>query len=248
MTATPQHALIVSADIGEGHNAAGRALEEAVPRIWPRCQVSWLDTLAVMGPRFARLARSFYVAQVQHLPWMHEFFFAAMWRHHWYLESARRGIVSACPRSSSSARWGPRRYRSLWLATACGADFGVTAFLLKVVPDTLPQGFGDPLRQWPLYLLVIAGALGFILNQNAFQAGALIAPVLAIITALDPLVSIGIARVWLHESFGSSPSELAAEALSLTVMTGGIAALAHRAPQAARTESGPAGGVSIRRP
>ena len=75
------------------------------------------------------------------------------------------------------ARWGPRRLRALWLAMACGVNFGVTAFLLKVVPDTLPQGFGDPLRQWPLYLLVIVGPLGFLLNQSAFQAGVLIAPV-----------------------------------------------------------------------
>jgi drug/metabolite transporter (DMT)-like permease len=134
----------------------------------------------------------------------------------------------------TAARWGPRRLRPVWLAIACGADFGVTAFLLKVAPDTLAQGFGDPLRQWPLYLLVVIGPLGFLLNQSAFQAGLLIAPVLAIITALDPLVSIGIARVWLDESFASSPPALAGEALSLAVMTGGIVALAHRAPQVAR--------------
>lgn len=134
----------------------------------------------------------------------------------------------------TAARWGPRRFRGIWLAVACGADFGVTAFLLKVVPDMVPQGFGDPFRQWPLYLLVIVGPLGFLLNQSAFQAGVLIAPVLAIITALDPLVSIGIARVWLDESFASAPADLAAEALSLAVMTGGIVALAHRAPQVAQ--------------
>src|SRR5690242_10436232 len=37
----------------------------------------------------------------------------------------------------AAARWGPQRLRSLWLATGCGVDFGVTAFLLKVVPDAL---------------------------------------------------------------------------------------------------------------
>jgi drug/metabolite transporter (DMT)-like permease len=150
------------------------------------------------------------------------------------LTASLAAVLAVC---LSAARWGPRRYRSVWLATACGADFGVTAFLLKVVPDTLPQGFGDPLRQWPLYLVVIVGPLGFLLNQSAFQAGVLIAPVLAIITALDPLVSIGIARVWLDESFASSPADLAAEALALAIMTGGIVALAYRAPQVARKEA-----------
>jgi len=77
----------------------------------------------------------------------------------------------------------------------------------------------------------------------------LIAPVLAIITAADPLVSIGIARIWLDESFASSPLALAGEAVSLAVMTGGIIALAHRAPQVAQREI--AQGVSspeLRRP
>jgi drug/metabolite transporter (DMT)-like permease len=147
------------------------------------------------------------------------------------LVTSLAAVLAVC---LTAARWGSRRLRPVWLAIACGADFGVTAFLLKIVPDTLAQGFGDPLRQWPLYLLVVVGPLGFLLNQSAFQAGQLIAPVLAIITALDPLVSIGIARVWLDESFASSPPALAAEALSLAVMTGGIIALAHRAPQVAR--------------
>lgn len=35
MTLVPRRAMIVSADIGEGHNSAGRALEEAMARTWP---------------------------------------------------------------------------------------------------------------------------------------------------------------------------------------------------------------------
>ena len=59
MTPVPRRALIVSADIGQGHNSAGRALEEAIARVWPWCQVRWLDALQAMGPRFAPLARAF---------------------------------------------------------------------------------------------------------------------------------------------------------------------------------------------
>jgi UDP-N-acetylglucosamine:LPS N-acetylglucosamine transferase len=88
----PRRALIVSADIGEGHNAAGRALEEAIARVWPGCRVGWLDALAALGPGSGRLARGFYVTQVQRTPRMYEFFFSAMWRHGWYLESTRRGM------------------------------------------------------------------------------------------------------------------------------------------------------------
>ena len=64
-TAGPRRALIVSASIGAGHNAAGQALAEAAPRAWPGCEVGWLDALDAVGPGFAALARCFYVAQAQ---------------------------------------------------------------------------------------------------------------------------------------------------------------------------------------
>jgi drug/metabolite transporter (DMT)-like permease len=141
-------------------------------------------------------------------------------------------VVLAC--CLAAARWRPWRIRPLCLALACGVDFGVTAFLLKLVPDTLPEGFGDPLRQWPLYMLLLVGPAGFLLNQNAFQAGILISPVLAVITTADPLISIGIAHFWLKEKVASAPLALVAEVISLAIMAGGIVALARRAPHVAR--------------
>jgi UDP-N-acetylglucosamine:LPS N-acetylglucosamine transferase len=140
----PRRALIVSADIGEGHNSAGRALEEAVARVWPGCQVGWLDALAALGPGFGALARAFYVTQVQRTPRMYEFFFAAMWRHRWYLEATRRGmgwwfgwrmqaaveafdpdvIISTYPLGSAGLSW-LRRHRQLnipagaWVPAFC---------------------------------------------------------------------------------------------------------------------------------
>jgi len=99
----PRRALIVSADIGAGHNSAGRALEEAMARAWPGCQVRWLDTLSAIGPGFGPLARAFYVSQIRHTPRMYEFFFSAMGRHRWYLEAVRRGLGAWFGR-----RMGPR--------------------------------------------------------------------------------------------------------------------------------------------
>jgi diacylglycerol O-acyltransferase len=91
-TVAPRRALIVSAEIGEGHNAAGRALAEAASRAWSGCTVAWLDALDAVGPRFADLARWFYVTQVERTPRMYEFFFASMWRHRWYLEGVRQAM------------------------------------------------------------------------------------------------------------------------------------------------------------
>jgi drug/metabolite transporter (DMT)-like permease len=144
-------------------------------------------------------------------------------------------LAAAVAGCLAAAHWGPRTVRPLWLALACGLDFGVNAFLLKLVPVTLALGFSDPLKQWPLYAIVITAPAGFLLNQNAFQAGTLISPVLAIITTVDPLVSIGVAYAWLGETITSSPAALAGEIISLAVMTLGVSALARRTPHVMST-------------
>jgi drug/metabolite transporter (DMT)-like permease len=145
------------------------------------------------------------------------------------LSAVLAAVLAGC---LTAARCGPRALRPVWLAAGCGATLGVNALLLKIVPGTLPAGFADPLRQWPLYLMVIATPVGFLLNQNAFQAGSMIAPVLAVITTTDPLASMAAGAVFLHEKIAAAPPELAAEALALAVAIGGIIALAQRAPQA----------------
>jgi len=72
---------------------------------------------------------------------------------------------------------------------------------------------------------------GFLLNQNAFQESTLIVPVLAIRTATDPIVAIGIGLLWLNEQIASGPADIAAEAAGLVIMTAGVYALAHRSPE-----------------
>jgi drug/metabolite transporter (DMT)-like permease len=151
------------------------------------------------------------------------------------------GLAAVLAGCLAAAKWGPRAVRSLWLAAGCGAAFGVHALLLKVVPSTLPAGFADPLRQWPLYLMVIVTPIAFLLNQNAFQAGTLIAPALAIITTADPLVSMAAGIACLHEKIAATPVDLAAESLFLAVTICGITALAQRAPQLAQVLDSPVG-------
>jgi hypothetical protein len=127
--------------------------------------------------------------------------------------------------------------RPLALALACGIAYGVSAFLVKLITADftgLPQMFST----WPVYALAVVAPLGFLLNQNAFQQGTLIAPVLAVITAMDPLVSIGIAHFWLNEDLTSSAAGIAGAVASLVLMTAGIIVLAHRAPIIAGSRGG----------
>ena len=50
--------------MGEGHNATGRALDEAVRELWPDVRVRWLDTLEVMGRGVGPVFRQIYVTNV----------------------------------------------------------------------------------------------------------------------------------------------------------------------------------------
>jgi hypothetical protein len=76
--------------------------------------------------------------------------------------------------------------------------------------------------------------MGFLLSQNTFQHGTLIAPALAIITIVDPLVGVAIGVSWLGEEVSSSPVVLAGELIAVLVIIGSVALLAHRGTQLRR--------------
>jgi UDP-N-acetylglucosamine:LPS N-acetylglucosamine transferase len=88
----PRRILIVSADMGEGHNATGRALQAAAHRIWPGCSTYWVETLGVMGRWVGPLFRRIYVANVETTPWLYEFFYWAVWRYRWFAASSKRFV------------------------------------------------------------------------------------------------------------------------------------------------------------
>lgn len=87
-------------------------------------------------------------------------------------------VLAAC---LALGKW-HQNARPLALALACGIYFGAAAFLVKLVTAEFSGGLAGVFGHWPVYALAIVGPLGFLLNQNAYQQGILIAPVLAIIT------------------------------------------------------------------
>jgi hypothetical protein len=126
--------------------------------------------------------------------------------------------------------------RPLALALACGAAYAVTDFSIKLATGEFSGGLSDLFTHWPIYAIAVVGPIGFVLNQNAFQAGAL-PPVLAIITITDTIGAIGLGWLFLNEKLSSGPAEIAGQAASLVVMTVGIVVLAHRSPQAAARQA-----------
>jgi drug/metabolite transporter (DMT)-like permease len=118
------------------------------------------------------------------------------------------------------------------LALATGVCYGVTAGLMKVVTGVIrTDGVLAVFTQPAFYVVCVVGPAGFLLSQYTFQQGALIAPALAVITIVDPLVGIAIGVTWLGEHLGGSTPVLAGEAAAAAVLIGGVAVLARRGTQ-----------------
>ncbi|WP_275291861.1 WS/DGAT domain-containing protein [Amycolatopsis sp. La24] len=90
--------LIVSANMGQGHNATGRALEDAIRQRWPDATVRWVNALERLGPGFEGLFQRIYVANVESVPWLYEFFYAAIWRIPWFAAASRWFTAAWCGR------------------------------------------------------------------------------------------------------------------------------------------------------
>jgi UDP-N-acetylglucosamine:LPS N-acetylglucosamine transferase len=121
--------LVVSADMGAGHNATAAALEREIEQRWPGSQVTRVDTLDVMGAAAGPLLRRIYITNVESTPWLYELFYASLWRHLWFAEASKRltgswagrrlapiissvdpdFIVSIYPLGSSGLAWLRRR-------------------------------------------------------------------------------------------------------------------------------------------
>lgn len=156
------------------------------------------------------------------------------------------GLAAAIAVCLAAARLSPKKVLPLATAFACGAVFGVTAFLLKEITQIVAQGLGGPAQLWPVYAFIILEPIGFLLNMDAFQESTLVAPVQAIMSVTDPLVAIAIGVVWLNETLASAPGDIATEVLGLILMTAGVYALANRSPRVAAQAARPAGDTTVR--
>src|SRR6266566_687821 len=122
ITLGPQRVLIVSANMGEGHNATGRALDQAVRARWPGVTVEWLDTLDAMGRGVGPVFRGIYVTNVRRTPWLYEFFYHAIQRYRWFARASKRFVGAWCGRRMAGhvARFRPDLILCTYPLGSCG--------------------------------------------------------------------------------------------------------------------------------
>jgi drug/metabolite transporter (DMT)-like permease len=129
--------------------------------------------------------------------------------------------VGACVRFAGPQ--GPRR--ALLLGAGAGLLFGVTGAITQTTGHLLDHGIVHALGSWPPYALIAASALGLLLNQSAFQAGALEWS-LPGMTILEPLVAIVIGQYMFNEHIAGSALARLGEVAGLAGMTIGVLMLA----------------------
>ena len=96
-------------------------------------------------------------------------------------------------------RGGPSMKAAVY-GTIAGILFGLSATITKPVVETLHQGISDVLSDWQLYVLIVAGVLGFVLQQVSLGTGRL-APSVATVSVANPVVSILLGVILLQERF-----------------------------------------------
>jgi len=71
----PSRVLILSGEMGEGHNAAAAAITDAIADVWPGCRVERFDTLELWGRPFSKVLCRGYEIQMRLLPITYEVFY-----------------------------------------------------------------------------------------------------------------------------------------------------------------------------
>jgi drug/metabolite transporter (DMT)-like permease len=136
------------------------------------------------------------------------------------------------------------RGRAVCFALAAGALFGAVASLIKPCIHFAESGAGDLVTTWEPYALLACAALGFTLQQSAYQSGGL-AATLPAICVVEPCTAAGLGVGVLEETLRvESVGGWVLIAAALAAMISGLIALA-RAEAAVHGSPPPAGSAEL---
>ena len=134
-------------------------------------------------------------------------------------------VAALAVASGLSRRPGASRgRRAAVLGAATGISWGFMAAVIKELSAHLGGGTGAVFSTWSLYVLIAAGAVTMLLAAHALAAGPLAASQPGF-TILDPLAASMLGVFLFGEHIRTDAAALAGEALALTVVIAGAAAL-----------------------
>jgi hypothetical protein len=138
------------------------------------------------------------------------------------------GALVALACLAAGRRVSPGGGKAALLGIAVGLIYAGTAALLKAATTIAVQDLARLFISWQLYLTIILGVIGLLLNQLAFQAGPLAASLPAT-ASIDPLASITVGVAVFDERVRTVAWGIPLT-LSLIVLAIGILQLARSSP------------------
>jgi fumarate reductase subunit D len=126
-------------------------------------------------------------------------------------------------------RGSPARRAALF-ASATAVMWALEATFIKATTDTISAlGFGGAFTRWPIYALIVGGAIGLLCEQAALHVGPLSVSQ-TFIVIVDPVVSV-ILGIWIYrDRLHHGTLHIAIGAVAFAVMCAGIVALTRTAP------------------
>jgi drug/metabolite transporter (DMT)-like permease len=131
-------------------------------------------------------------------------------------------VVGACIAVAATHRG---TARAVSLAVVTGVTYGVTAAMTIGVVGALDDGIGAVVTSWELYVLLLAAATGWWLQQSAYQAGALTAS-LPIVMVAEPVVAVALGVWILDERIRTGPAGWVVLAIAAGTIVIAVVALA----------------------
>jgi drug/metabolite transporter (DMT)-like permease len=142
----------------------------------------------------------------------------------WVPALAGAGALTALAGVAALRARGPARV--MLLAAAAAVVYGVLDALTKATVDMLPARGVGVLASWEPYGLAVAGILGGLFGQSAFNAGAL-ALSLPVVDTVEPAAAVVLAAAVFHEGLARSPGQFAGQLAGAATAVAGIALLSH---------------------
>lgn len=160
-----------------------------------------------------------------------------------YVLAAGAAVAGLCWRLSE--RSAPAT-TGLLLGGAAGVIFGMIAGTLKAAAGA--GSLGDLVTSWPLYVLLVLGACGFLTNQTAYRRAPLTSSV-PVLNVVNPLVALLYGAAAFHERPASDVLAVTGQALSLVAVLVGVFFLARQGEEALdEPEPLTAGAPAVARP
>lgn len=116
--------------------------------------------------------------------------------------------------------------RVIWLAAAAAVIYGLLDAITKSTVDMLPDLGAGVLATWEPYALIVAGIIGGLFGQSAFNAGPLSLS-LPVIDTVEPVCAVLLGVIVFRESLASSPWQFALQLAGGAIAVAGIAILSH---------------------